>query len=88
MTGEMKRRDKIRSLTMHMIDPKQKFTTTHRRQLSEEIMGSNLAGRNLEKVAISEAVEALSADEDSGFDAEYFIPPKSVITEHWTPEEK
>lgn len=33
-------------------------------------MGSNLAGRHLEKVAISEAVEELSADEDSGFDAE------------------
>ncbi|AMJ45025.1 hypothetical protein [Corynebacterium stationis] len=71
-----------------MIDPKQKFTTTHRRQLSEEIMGSNLAGRHLEKVAISEAVEELSADEDPGFDAEYFIPPKSVITEHSTPKEK
>ena len=88
MTEEMKRRDKIHNLALHLIDPKQKFTPTHRRQLSEEIMGSNLAGRNLEKVAISEAVEALSADEDSGFDAEYFIPPKSVITEHWTPEEK
>ncbi|WLP86247.1 hypothetical protein [Corynebacterium stationis] len=51
-------------------------------------MGSNLAGRHLEKVAISEAVEALSADEDSGFDREGFIPPKSVITEHSTPKEK
>lgn len=51
-------------------------------------MGSNLAGRHLEKVAISEAVEELSADEDPGFDAEYFIPPKSVITEHSTPKEK
>ncbi|WP_287134412.1 hypothetical protein [Corynebacterium sp.] len=51
-------------------------------------MGSTLAGRHLEKVAISEAVEELSADEDSGFDAEYFIPPKSVITEHSTPKEK
>ena len=88
MTGEMKRRDKIRSLTMHMIDPKQEFTTTHRHQLSEEIMGSNLAGRRLEKVAISEAVEELSADEDSGLDAEDFIPPQSVITEHSTPKEK
>ena len=88
MTGEMKRRDKNRSLTMHMIDPKQEFTTTHRHQLSEEIMGSNLAGRRLEKVAISEAVEELSADEDSGFDVEGFIPPQSLITEHSTPEEK
>ena len=88
MTGEMKRRDKVRNLALRMIDPKQKFTTTHRRQLSEEIMGSNLAGRRLEKVAISEAVEELSADEDSGFDVEGFIPPQSVITEHSTPEEK
>ena len=51
-------------------------------------MGSNLAGRHLEKVAISEAVEELSADGDSGLDAEDFIPPKSVITEHSTPKEK
>ena len=51
-------------------------------------MGSNLAGRRLEKVAISEAVEELSADEDSGFDVEGFIPPQSVITGHSTPEEK
>ena len=82
MTEEMKRRDKIRKLALRMIDPKQKFTTTHRRQLSEGILGSTLAGRHLEKVAISEA------DEDSGFDAEDFIPPKSVITEHSTPKEK
>ena len=88
MTEEMKRRDKIHNLALHLIDPKQEFTTTHRHQLSEEIMGSNLAGRRLEKVAISEAVEELSADEDSGFDVEGFIPPQSVITEHSTPEEK
>lgn len=88
MTEEMKRRDKIHNPALHLIDPKQKFTPTHRRQLSEEIMGSNLAGRHLEKVAISEAVEELSADEDPGFDREGFIPPKSVITDHWTPEEK
>ena len=88
MTEEMKRRDKIRKLALRMIDPKHKFTTTHRRQLSEGILGSTLAGRHLEKVAISEAVEELSADEDSGFDAEDFIPPKSVITEHSTPKEK
>ena len=88
MTGEMKRRDKVRNLALRMIDPKQKFTTTHRRQLSEGILGSTLAGRHLEKVAISEAVEELSADGDSGLDAEDFIPPQSVITEHSTPEEK
>jgi len=80
MTVEMKRRDKIRNLALRMIDPKQKFTTAHRRQLSEEIMGSNLAGKHLEKVAISEAVEELSADADSGFDPDEFTPPKSVIS--------
>lgn len=80
MTVEMKRRDKIRNLALRMIDPKQKFTTAHRRQLSEEIMGSNLAGKHLEKVAISEAVEELSADADSGFDPNEFTPPKSVIS--------
>lgn len=88
MPEEMKRRDKSHNLALHLIDPKQKFTPTHRRQLSEEIMGSNLVGRHLEKVAIPEAVEELSADEDPGFDREGFIPPKSVITDHWTPEEK
>lgn len=80
MTVEMKRRDKIRNLALRMIDPKQKFTTAHRRQLSEEIIGSNLAGKHLEKVAISEAVEELSADADSGFDPDEFTPPKSVIS--------
>ncbi|HLR48836.1 MAG TPA: hypothetical protein VK089_07165 [Corynebacterium sp.] len=86
MTEEMKRRDKIRNLALRMIDPKQKFTTAHRRQLSEEIMDSNLAGRKLEKVAISEAVEELAADEESGFDPEEFTPPQSVVIHSSSPQ--
>ena len=88
MTTEMKRRDKIRNLALRMVDPKQKFTTAHRRQLSQEIMGSNLAAKHLEKTVISEAVDELSADADSGFDPEKFETPKSVLTDHPPADEK
>ena len=84
MTTEMKRRDKIRNLALRMVDPKQKFNTEHRRQLSQEILGSNVAAKHLEKAAISEAVEELSSDADSDFDADDFTTPKSVLTEQST----
>ncbi|MFH0412399.1 hypothetical protein ACG98H_09945 [Corynebacterium sp. L4756] len=84
MTTEMKHRDKIRDLALRMVDPKQKFNTEHRRQLSQEILGSNLSAKHLEKTAISEAVEELSSDADSDFDADDFTAPKSVLTEQST----
>ncbi|MDN5841301.1 MAG: hypothetical protein L0K00_04120, partial [Corynebacterium casei] len=75
-------------LALRMVDPKQKFTTAHRRQLSQEIMGSNLAAKHLEKTVISEAVDELSTDADSGFDPEKFETPKSVLTDHPPADEK
>lgn len=84
MTKEMKHRDKIRNLALRMVDPKQKFNTEHRRQLSQEIWGSNLAAKHLENAAINEAVEELSSDVDSDFDADDFTTPKSVLTEQST----
>lgn len=69
----MKRRDKIHNPALPMIDPKQKNHHTRRRQLSEEILGSTLAGRHLKRSLFLKPLKELSADEDSGFDAEDFI---------------
>ena len=48
-------------------------------------MDSNLAAKRLEQAVISEAVEELSADADSGFNPDDYTPPKSLLTEQSKP---
>lgn len=62
ITAESRRRDKIRSLVLRMIDPKQKFSNAQRAELSQEIFHSNLASQPLRESVSQEVIAELDAD--------------------------
>ena len=72
VTTESRRRDKIRSLVLRMVDPKEKFTTEHRRRLSLEIFRSNISDEHLRETIVADVVEELDADDSNDFSAEDF----------------
>lgn len=57
VSGEIRRRDKIRNLILRMVDPKEKFATEDRAQLSREAFNSNLSSEHLER-SIAEELRA------------------------------
>lgn len=72
VTTESRRRDKILSLVLRMVDPKEKFTTEHRRRLSLEIFRSNISDEHLRETIVADVVEELDADDSNDFSAEDF----------------
>lgn len=70
ITAESRRRDKIRSLVLRMIDPKQKFSNAQRTELSHEIFHSNLASQPLRESVSQEVIAELDADSSNPFSAE------------------
>ncbi|WP_070769572.1 hypothetical protein [Corynebacterium sp. HMSC04H06] len=69
ITAESRRRDKIRSLVLRMIDPKQKFSNAQRAELSQEIFHSNLASQPLRESVPQEVIAELDADSSNPFSA-------------------
>ena len=69
ITAESRRRDKIRSLVLRMIDPKQKFSNAQRAELSQEIFHSNLASQPLRESVSLEVIAELDADSSNPFSA-------------------
>ena len=70
VTAESRRRDKIRTLLLRMIDPKAKFSKEDQTQLSREVYNSNLSGKHLRIEVANDVISELDEDESSTFHAE------------------
>ncbi|MDK8677636.1 YkvI family membrane protein [Corynebacterium tuberculostearicum] len=70
VTAESRRRDKIRTLLLRMIDPKEKFSKEDQTQLSREVYNSNLSGKHLHTEVANDVISELDEDESSTFHAE------------------
>lgn len=88
ITAESRRRDKIRALVLRMVDPNEKFTTAHRRELAREIFQSNISDTHLRETIVADVIEELNADDSNDFSAEAYKVDEDWIQGTYEPLRK
>lgn len=88
VTAESRRRDKIRALVLRMVDPNEKFTTAHRRELAREIFQSNISDTHLRETIVADVIEELDADDSNDFSAEDYEVDEDWIQGTYEPLRK